>query len=69
MANQMMVFPEPAENVDGDEGSIGEELERLTFAIYPQERTSQLPFAKHTSFKEPLGRFPVVKIACDVVIC
>ena len=64
-----MVFPEPAENVDGDEGSIGEELERLTFAIYPQERTSQLPFAKHTSFKEPLGRFPVVKIACDVVIC
>ena len=69
MANQMMVFPEPAENVDGDEGSIGEELVRLTFAIYPQERTSQLPFAKHTSFKEPLGRFPVVKIACDVVIC
>jgi hypothetical protein len=69
MTNQMMVFPEPAENVDGDEESIGEELERLTFAIYPQERTSQLPFAKHTTIKEPLGRFPVVKIAGDVVIC
>jgi hypothetical protein len=65
----MMVFPEPAENADGDEGSIGEELERLTFAIYPQERTSRLPFAKHSTFKEPLSSFPVVKIAGDVVIC
>ena len=69
MTNQMIVFPEPAENVDGNEGSIGEELERLTFAIYPQERTSRLPFAKHTTFKEPLGRFPMVKIAGDVLIC
>ena len=65
----MIVFPEPAEIVDSDEGPIGEEWEKLTFAIYPQERTSQVPFAKHTTFKEPLGRFPVVKIACDVVVC
>ena len=64
-----MVFPEPAENVDGDEGSIDEDLEELTFAIYPQERTSQVPFAKHSTFKEPLGRFPVVKIAGDVLVC
>ncbi len=40
MTNQRMVFPEPAKNVDGDEGSIGEDLEEHTFAIDPQERAS-----------------------------
>ncbi len=70
MTNQRMVFPEPAKNVDGDEGSIGEGLEERTFAIDPQERaTSRLPFAKHTSMEEPLGSSPVVQIARDVVIC
>ena len=69
MTNQRMVFPEPAKNVDGDERLIGEELEEHTFAIDPQERASRLPFAKHTALEEPLGSFPVVKIASDVVIC
>ena len=69
MTNQRMVFPEPAKNVDGDEGLIGEELEEHTFAIDPQERASRLPLAKHTALEEPLGSFPVVKIAGDVVIC
>ena len=64
-----MVFPEPAKNVGGDEGSIGEELEEHTFAMDPQEGASRLPFAKHTALEEPLGRFPVMKIAGDVVIC
>ena len=69
MTNQRMVFPEPAKNVDNDEGSIGEDLEEHTFAIDPQERASRLPFTKHTALKEPLGSFPVVKIAGDVMIC
>ena len=69
MTNQRMVFPEPAKNVDGDEGSIGEELEEHTFAIDPQETASRLPLAKHTALEEPLGSFPVVKITGDVVIC
>ena len=69
VTNQRMVFPEPAKNMDGDEESIGEELEEHTFAIDPQERASQLPFAKHTALEEPLSSFPVVKIAGDVVIC
>ena len=69
MTNQRMVFPEPAKNVDGDEGSIGKELEEHTFAINPQKRASRLPFAKHTALEEPLGSFLVVKIAGDVVIC
>jgi hypothetical protein len=64
-----MVFPDPAKNVDVDEGSIGEELEERTFTIDPQERASQLPFTKHTALEEPLGSSPVVKIARDVVIC
>jgi hypothetical protein len=55
--------------VDGDEGSIGEELEEHTFAMDPQERASRLPFAKHTALEEPLGSSSVVKIARDVVIC
>ena len=50
-------------------GLIGEELEEHTLAIDPQERASRLPFAKHTALEEPLGSFPVVKIAGDVVIC
>ena len=69
MTNHRMVFPEPAKNADGDEGSIGEELEEHTFAIDPQERASFLPFAKHTALEEPLGSFSMVKIAGDVVVC
>ena len=69
MTNQRIVFPEPAKNVDGNEGLTGEELEEHTFAIDPQERTIRLPFAKHTALEEPLGSFPMVKIAGDVVIC
>ena len=69
MTNQRMVFPEPAKNVDGDEGSISEDLEEHTFSIDPQERAGRLPFAKHTALEEPLGSFPVVKIAGIVVIC
>ena len=68
MTNQRMVFPEPAKNVDSDEGRIGEQLEARTFAIDPEKRTGRLPFAKHTSLEEPLGSFPVVTIARDVVI-
>ena len=67
--NQRIVFPEPAKNVDGDEGSIGEELEGHTFAMDPQEGADRLPFAKHTALKEPLGSFFVVKIAGNVLIC
>ena len=63
-----MVFPEPAKNVDSDEGRIGEELEERTFSIDPEKRTGRLPFAKHVAFEEPLGSFPVMTIACDVVI-
>ena len=69
MTNQRMVFPEPAKNVDDDEGSISEEYEEHTFAIDPQERGPRLPIAKHTALEEPLGSFPVVEIAGDVVIC
>ena len=69
MTNHRMVFPEPAKNVDRDEGSIGEELEEHTFSIDPQEGTIRLPLVKHTALEEPLGSFPVVKIAGDVVIC
>ena len=69
MTNQRMVFPEPAKNVDGDEGLIGEELEEHTFAMDPQKRASRLPSAKHTALEEPLGSFPVVKIAGDILIC
>ena len=64
-----MVFPDPAKNVDDDEGSIGGEMEEHTFAIDPQERASRLPFTKHTALEEPLGSIPVVKITGDVVIC
>ena len=67
--NQRIVFPEPAKKVDGDERSIGEELEEHTFAIDPQEGAIRLPFAKHTALEEPLGSFPVVKIAGNVLIC
>jgi hypothetical protein len=63
-----MVFPEPAENVDDDEEPISDDLEEHTFAIDPQER-SRVPLAKHAALEEPLGRFPVVKIVRDVVIC
>ena len=69
MTNHRMVFPEPAKNVNDNEELISEDLEKHTFAIYPQERTSQLPLAKRAALEEPPGRFPVVKIACDVVIC
>ena len=69
MTNQRIVFPEPAKNVDGDEGWIGGELEKHTFAIDPQKRTSRLPFAKHSALEEPLGGSLVVTIARDVVIC
>ena len=69
MTNQMIVFPEPAKNVDGDEESFGEELEEHTFAIDPQERACRVPFVKHTALKEPLCSLPVVKIAGDVMIC
>ena len=69
MTNQRMVFPEPAKNMDGYEGLIGEELEEHTFTIYPQERASRLPFAKHTVLEEPLGSFPVMKIPGDILIC
>ena len=68
MTNHRMVFPEPAKNANGDEGSIGEELEKHTFAIDPQERASRLPFAKHTASEEPLGSIAVMKIAGNVVI-
>ena len=50
-------------------GRIGEELEEHTFAIDPQEGAIRLPFTKHTTLEEPLGSFPVVEIASDVVIC
>ena len=69
MTNHRMVFPEPAKNADDDEKQIFEDLEEHTFAIDPQERAGRLPFAKHTALEEPFGGFPVVKIACDVVIC
>ena len=68
MTYQMMVFPEPAKNMDGDEGLIGEELEEHMFTIDPQQRASRLPLAKHTALKEPLGSFLVVKITGDVMI-
>ena len=66
---QRIVFPDPAKNVEGDEGPIGGELEEQTFAIDPQERSSRLPFSKHTTFEEPLGSPSVVNIARDVMIC
>ena len=69
MTNQRIVFPEPAKNVDDDEEPISEDLEEHTFSIDPQERTTRLPLAKHTALEEPLGRFPVVNIARNVVIC
>ena len=69
MTNQRIVFPDPAKNVEGDEGPIGEKSEEGTFAIDPQERASRLPFAEHTAFEEPLGSSSVVNIARDVVIC
>ena len=57
-----MVFPDPAMNVDGDEGLIDKEWEEHTFAIDPQERTRRFPFAKHTALEEPLGSSPVVTV-------
>ena len=69
MTNQRMVFPEPAKNADDDEEPISEDLEKHTFSIDPQERSSRLPLAKHTALEEPFGGFPVVKITCDVVVC
>ena len=69
ITNQRIVFPDPAENVEGDEGPIGEEWEERTFAIDPQERARRFPFSKHTAFEEPLGTSSVVNIARNVVIC
>ena len=68
VTNQSIVFPEPAKNVDDDEGSISEEYEEHTFAIDPQERAGRLPFPKHTALEEPLSSSPVVTIARNVVI-
>ena len=67
--NQRMLLPEPAKNADGDQRSIGEEWEKHTFAVDPQERASGLPFCKNTALKEPLRCSPMVNVACDVVIC
>jgi hypothetical protein len=65
-----MVFPEPAKNGDDDEGSIGEELEKHTFAIDPQKGAGQLPFGKNTvtTLEKPLRSSPMAKVARDVVI-
>jgi hypothetical protein len=68
MTNQRMVFPEPAESVNGDQGLIVGDLEEHTFAIDPQEGAGQLPFGKHTALEEPLGSSPVAKVARDVMI-
>ena len=69
ITDQRIVFPDPAKNVKGDEGPIGEESGERTFAIDPQERPSRLPFANHTALEEPLGSSSVVNIGRDVVIC
>ena len=49
-------------------GRFGEEWEEHTFAVDPQERAIGLPFREDTALKEPLGRSPMVNVACDVVI-
>ena len=63
-----MLLPEPAKNVDVDQGSVGEERVEHTFAVDPQERARGLPFRKGTALREPLCRSPLVNAACNVVV-
>jgi hypothetical protein len=49
-------------------GRLGEEQEKHTFAVDPQESAIGLPFGEDTAFKEPPGGSPVMNVACDVVI-
>ena len=63
-----MLFPEPANNADGDQSIILEEYEGRTFAIDPQECASGLPFCEYTALREPLGRPSMVEVARDVMI-
>jgi hypothetical protein len=65
-----MLLPEPAKNADGDQGSFGEgRVGTYTFAVDPQESASGLPFRKDTALREPLRRFSMMNVDCNVVIC
>ena len=66
----MMLFPEPAKYVDGDQimEAVWEEWKEHTFAIDPQQRAGGLPLRKYTASKEPLGCSLMVNVASDVVI-
>jgi hypothetical protein len=62
MANQRMVFPEPAMNGGVYQRQVDVVMRDSTFAIYPQQGASRVPFLEDLALYKPCRRSLVVSM-------
>ena len=69
MANQSILFPDPATEFKIDqELTLGKGTEQPTLSVYPQEGVGRFPLIEYTALKKPLSCIVMTSFACDVMI-